>query len=158
MGGGSVAALSAALAAALLEKLTAAPHARGRLQAIRWACLALIERDAEAFARVVQASRTNDRAAFRRYLRRATEAPCRVAEHAETIRAACRASRRSVKALLQSDLRCAEALAGAAAASARALVQANLAWLDDAAYSKRTRDRLRAVVRLADGVPRGEPR
>ncbi|MBI4003615.1 MAG: cyclodeaminase/cyclohydrolase family protein, partial [Candidatus Omnitrophica bacterium] len=72
MGGGSVAALCAALSAALLEKLVVQPAAAQRLRRIRRACLALIPRDARAFSHVIQATRHSDRRGFARALKRAT--------------------------------------------------------------------------------------
>ena len=53
VGGGSVAALSAALAAAVLEKLVVQPSAGRRLKTIRRQCLALVSQDAERFAKAI---------------------------------------------------------------------------------------------------------
>ena len=142
VGGGSVAALCAALAAALLEKLVIQPPAVRRLRVIRRQCLALVPQDAERFAKAIQATRRKDRGAFARALKRATDVPCRVFRHAQTIEAACRAAQRSVKPQFQSDLRCAMAVAMAAGESARALIRTNLAWLNDPAYAKRIQQQL----------------
>ena len=147
MGGGSVAALSAALAAALLQKLTTHSQTAARLRRIRRECLGLIQRDAAAFSRVISATRHEDRRAFRRTLRAAIEIPCRVYEHAQTVNAACRSERRFVKPRFQSDLKCAQALAEAAAQSARALIATNLAWLGDRTYTKQVHRRVRRVAR-----------
>ena len=163
-GGGSVAALSAALAAALLEKLLgsastplgirperAAGESRGsaaparRLARIRRECFALVSRDAEAFARVIAASRSGNRRAFTRTLKSATEIPCRVFEHAQAIRVASRVAAGSIKPQFQSDLKGARAMAGAAAEGARALIETNLMWLHDHAYTSTIRSRLRAA-------------
>ena len=145
VGGGSVAALSAALAAALLEKLVHGPRTASRLRRVRRECVALIRRDAELFARVVRATRTKNRRAFERSLKAATDVPCRVFERAQAVQAACRAAQRAVKPQFQSDLRCAMALALAAAESARTLIHTNLAWLDDQAYARATRRRLQTA-------------
>ena len=146
VGGGSVAALAAALAAALLEKLVIRPSAGRRLRAIRRQCLSLISQDAERFAKVIQATRRKDHQSFARALKRATEIPCRVFRHAQAIEAVCRAAQRSVKPQFQSDLRCAMALAMAAGESARALIHTNLAWLNDQAYARRIRHQLQTAI------------
>lgn len=145
VGGGSVAAFSAALAAALLEKLVHDPRAARRLGAVRRDCLRWLAQDATAFARVIQTTRRKDRRAFRTALQAATEVPCRVFEHAQRVQAACRTAQRAVKPRFQSDLRCAMAVAMAAGESARTLVHTNLAWLGDPAYTKRIRRRLQAA-------------
>jgi len=147
VGGGSVAALSVALAAALLEKLMADRRGARRIRRARHSCVRLIERDAAMFARVIEATRTGGAGRFQRALQAATEVPCRVFEHAQAIQAACRRAQRAVKPRFQSDLRCAMALALAGAESARTLILTNLAWLNSGAYSKRIRTRLRAAAR-----------
>ena len=146
MGGGSVAALSAALSAALLEKLVVDPRTVRRLRRMWRECLALIDRDATTFARVIQATRTKNQAAFRRSLKRAIDVPRRVFEHAWAVQATCRTTERAVKPQLHSDLRCARALAHAAAESARALIETNLRWLGDPAYATRIRRQLTAAM------------
>lgn len=127
-GGGSAAALSCALAAALVEKLagrtTAAPTAR-RLRA---RCTRLIDADAEAFARVIRASAREDQAAVRRALKTATDIPCQVGECAQQVLAVARRIKARVSLRYRVDLRCADALARAAKQSACALVDANRAW------------------------------
>jgi len=146
-GGGSVAALSAALAAALLEKLVIDSSRSRRLRAIRRECVELIERDARLFARVIQATRAQDRQAFRRALRAATDVPRRVYRHAVHVQEQCRRARRVVKPRFQSDLRCAAAVAAAAAVSAHALIATNLAWLNDTPDSSRAQHRTKKPVR-----------
>ncbi len=153
-GGGSVAALSAALAAALLEKLIHDAGTARRLRRVRQECLTLIHRDADAFARVIQTTRRDERVAFRRSLKAATEIPCRVFEHAEGLQAVCRAAQRAVKPQFQSDLRCAMAVAMAAAESARALVLTNLTWLNDRVYAQKVERRLQAAQRYTRATPR----
>ena len=147
VGGGSVAALRPALAAALLEKLIVRPQVARRLRRTRRECLRLVQRDAGAFTRVVRAVRRSDQSAFRGALRRATEVPWQVFEHAQAIQSTCRAARRSVKPRFQSDLRCAMALALASAESARTLIETNLAWLNDPRYSTQMRRRLQSASR-----------
>ena len=147
VGGGSVAALSAALSAALLEKLVYRPQVARRLRRMRRACVVLMERDAEMFAHVIQATRAHQRQAFTRALKTATEVPCRVFEHAQAIQSTCRAAQRSVNPRLQSDLRCAMALAMAASESARTLIQTNLTWLNDRAYTRTIQRRLQSATR-----------
>ena len=151
MGGGSAAALCGAVAAALLEKLVHSPGAARRLARVRRDCLRLIQRDADAFARVIRTTRGRGRTAFARALKAATDIPCAVFEHAQAIQAACRSAQRSVKPRFQSDLRCAMAIALAAGESARTLVQTNLAWLDDQAYTRRIRRRLQSAQQHATG-------
>ena len=146
VGGGSVAALSAALAAALLEKLVADPRAARQLARRRRACLILIEQDAKRFARVIEATRTKRHGVFARALKDATEVPCQVYEHAGAVLVACRRARRGIKPKFQSDLKCAMAVASSAQASARALIQTNLTWLNDGSYTKRLQQRLRAAA------------
>jgi formiminotetrahydrofolate cyclodeaminase len=147
IGGGSVAALCAALAAALLEKLVIQPQQMTRLRRIRRECLALIQRDAETFARVIQATRRRNRQAFRRSLKAATDVPCQVFANAQMIQAICRAAQRSVKPQFQSDLRCAMAVALAAAESARTLIHTNVDWLGEPAYSRSIDRRLQRLAR-----------
>ena len=144
VGGGSVAALSAALSAALLEKLVHRPEQTRHLRRLRRECVGLIQRDAETFARVIQATRSRDRHAFSESLKTATEVPCQVFEHAQTIQSACRRAQRSIKPRFQSDLRCAMALALAASESARTLIQTNLSWLHDRSYARTIGRRLQS--------------
>ncbi len=144
IGGGSVAALTVALAAALLEKLIMRAATGRRLRVVRSECLHLIERDADVFAGVIQATRSSNPPAFRRALKAATEIPCRVYAHAEAIAATARAEQRSIKPRFRSDLRCVVALARAASQSAHALIETNLQWLDDPVYRRRIRSRLRS--------------
>ena len=148
VGGGSVAALSAALAAALLEKLVVHAAARRPLKRIRTDCARLIHQDAERFARVIQALQARKHALFARSLKSATEVPCRVFAHAQAVQSACRRAQRSIKPRLQSDLRCAMALALAASESARTLIETNLAWLDDPAYTKTVHRWLQSAIRV----------
>ncbi len=148
LGGGSVAALSAALSAALLEKLTASPQQARRIKRIRQQCVQLIEHDASTFASVIHAMRARNRRVFVRCLKAATEAQYRVFAQAQTIRLACRRARQAISPRLQSDVRCAQALAEAAGEAAQTLIRTNVAWLNDRAYTNTIQRRLRAAQRL----------
>lgn len=128
-GGGSAAALTAAVAAALLEKLVVAPKTAQALRRSRRACLKLIRQDAEAFANVIGATRSQNRRRFVQALSAATAVQQEVLRHSRGIQQACRVARRSINRKFQSDLHCAMALASASGASARVLIRTNLAWL-----------------------------
>ena len=143
VGGGSVAAFSAALSAALLEKLIRTPATARRLHRIRRECLQLVQQDADSFARVIRATRTTNRQAFARSLKAAIDIPRRVHAYAKTLDTASRRARRWINPRFHSDLRCAEALASAAAQAAVAFIDTNLAWLGDPAYSRSVRRQLR---------------
>ena len=142
VGGGSVAAVGAALSAALLEKLVPQPAAVRRFRRVRRDCLKLVARDAQAFAAVIRAMRQQDQPAVQRALKQATEIPWQVFQHAQTVQAACRSASRLVKPRFQADLRCAMALAKASAESAKILIKTNLDWLRDPAYTLQMRQRL----------------
>lgn len=145
MGGGSVVALGAALAAALLEKLLVQRSKADVIRRIRASCMALAERDAVVFSRVIQATRQQDRRRFAAALKAATDVPFTVFRHTRALRAAGHAARKSINPKFQSDLRCALALADAAGEGARILVQTNLAWLRDARYTRQMRRQLAAA-------------
>jgi formiminotetrahydrofolate cyclodeaminase len=117
-------------------------RARGRLRAIRRACTGFIDKDARQFARVVAAMRAGSRLRVVRELRGAIEIPCRVCEEAQGLEAASVEVERQVSPRWRADVKCAGALARAAAEATRALVEANLAWLNDPAYSRRIMGRL----------------
>jgi len=131
VGGGSVAALTAALAAALLEKLLVRPQTVRTLRRTRGHCLRLVHEDAETFARVIQATRTRHQGTFRAALKASTNVQEHVFAHARTIQRLCRLAKRSVKPRLQSDLHCAMVLAKASEEASRTLIQTNRAWLND---------------------------
>lgn len=153
-GGGSAAALTAALAAALLEKVAGSGRERRKLRAIRRRCAGFVDADAKQFARVVAVLRAGSRLRAARALRGAIEIPCRVCEAARDLQAAAAHLERQVPPRWRSDVRCAGALARAAAESARALGKANLAWVNDPAYSRGVMRRLRVsstVLRRRSG-------
>ena len=141
-GGGSVCALSAAAGAALLEKLLGPIGPVKRLTRIRRECARFAQQDAEVFARVIAASRSGNRRAFGNALKAATEIPCRVFEHARTIRAMARTAEDVIQPQFRSDLISARAMAAAAAEGAQALIQTNLGWLKDRAYARAMHRRL----------------
>lgn len=146
-GGGSAAAMTAALSAALLEKLVTESRVSLRLRRIRRECLALAQRDAQVFGRVIAASRRSDRAVFARALKQAIDVPWQVLQRSRAVQSACAALRRRIHPRFQSDLRCASAMARAAQDSARVLILTNVSWLNDPAYSRAMRRRLAAASR-----------
>lgn len=141
-GGGSAAALCVALAAALLEKLAQQPRLIAELGAIRRRGAALVDRDAETFARIIYALHRRNRRASRRALTTATEIPRQVFRDARRLLVLSRAVRRTISPRYRVDLNCAVAIAKAAGTSARGLIMTNLAWLADPAYSRRLRREL----------------
>ena len=148
-GGGSAAALACALSAALLEKLaTHAPTARAS-RTIRRQCTQLIEEDARTFANVIHVMVRGDRAGTKRALKAATQVPWRVWAASQRLQPLARRIRRDIRPRFRVDLNCALALARASAASSSALVETNLAWLNDRAYTRQLR---RRMARLAQEV------
>ncbi len=137
-GGGTAAALGGALAAALVRKVAALAHKRGRLgqEAVERAdaflqkFLELGQADAEAYATVVAAQKTGGEA-LTKALTRAAGVPLEVAQKslalmdlAERLLAVCPKSARS-------DLACAARLAWAACLSALYTVDANAQGIQD---------------------------
>jgi len=134
--------LGAALSAALLEKLLCDARLARRFRRIRQDCLRLSRADAEAFARVIRATRTGNRRAFARSLKAAIEIPCTVFTHARVLEAASRTARRTVSPRCRSDVSCAQAFAQASGEAARGFIETNLAWLHDPSYTRRLRRKL----------------
>ena len=130
MGGGSAAALSAALAAALLEKLTFQSREARALREVRRACLRLIDQDAKTFARAIEALQFRRVGTFRRWLKVATSVQEDVHQHAKMIQRVSRQAMGRVKPQFRSDLQCAIALAVAAQRSSQVLIRTNRAWLN----------------------------
>ena len=135
-GGGSAAALSCALAAALVEKLAGRTGSAMTARRLRACCTRLIEADAKAFAAVVRASARQDRSAIRRALTVATDIPSQVGECAQQVLSIARRIRARVSPRYRVDLDCAQALARAAKQSAQALVAANRAWAKQVAAQR----------------------
>ena len=127
-GGGSAAALSCALAAALVEKLSGRKPAAGIARRLRVCCTKLIDADAKAFAKVVRATAKGDKMALRRALKTATDIPCQIEECSKQVLEVAQRIKLYVSPRYRVDLRCAETLARAAQQSSRALVAANRAW------------------------------
>ena len=141
-GGGSAAALACAMSAALLEKLLSSSRDVRRFRALRHRCAVLIETDARTFSKVIEAYyRRNPRAAKAR-LKAAILIPAEVCEASRELLGQARASAHLIKPRYRVDLRCAIELAKAAHASALALVETNLVWLDEPAFSTRIRAQL----------------
>jgi formiminotetrahydrofolate cyclodeaminase len=129
------------LSAALLEKLATRAASIRSARRIRTRCTRLIDTDAVTFARVIRASRQS-RQAWARALKAAIEVPAGVARHAAALLGVARALRRDISPRYRVDLDCAVLLAKASGQAARALVETNLAWLNDPAYARRVRRRL----------------
>lgn len=129
-GGGSAAALSCALAAALMEKLASQPEAARLARAIRQRCTRLVHEDARVFAKAVQAMSSHDPRRVRRAMNAAIAVPQEVCASAQRLRRVSRQIGKTLRPNFRVDLRCADALARAAETSARALVLTNQAWLN----------------------------
>lgn len=142
-GGGTTAALSGALAAALVRKVAALAQKRGRLgqETVERAdsfvrkFLELGRADAEAYAAVVEAQRSGGEA-LSRALTRAAEVPLEIAQKslalmdlAERLLTVCPRSARS-------DLACAARLAWAACLAALYTVDANAQSVRDEKFRK----------------------
>lgn len=140
-GGGTAAALSGALAAALVQKVAALAQRRGRAggeaveraQAFVRKFLELGQADAEAYAAVVEAQKTGG-TALSKALAKAAGVPLEVAQKslalmdlAERLLTVCPKSARS-------DLACAARLAWAACLSALYTVDANAGGIGDAKF------------------------
>ena len=144
-GGGSAAAMTCALAAALLEKLLSRASTARRVHVIRRQAVSLIDADAKAFSSVIRAYYREDKRAVRETLKRAIAIPVSLYRSANRLLAIEAKVRPSVPAKYRSDLDCVVALAAAAKTSSRSFVDANLAWLGDPAYSRRVRRQLQAA-------------
>jgi formiminotetrahydrofolate cyclodeaminase len=129
-GGGSVAALVGAMAAALCAKVARFSDAGGALaqaEALRRRLAALAPEDAEAFvAALDQLRERRDDFDLGRALAEAAAVPLRIAEACADVAELAAALAETGKADLQPDARAASVLAAAAARSAALLVEANL--------------------------------
>ena len=141
-GGGSAAALTCAVSAALLEKLLRASSDVRPLRALRMRAMALIEQDAKAFSQVIHAYYRGSRSSAQRKLKVAIEIPLTVYRDSVHLLAVAARSRRLIKPRYRVDLDCAVALANATALASLALVRTNLAWLDEPAFTRRVRAEL----------------
>ena len=124
-----------------MEKLARQPRVIAAARLIRRRQTRLIDEDARAFARVIQAMSTRP-GLFRRRLKGAVDIPAQVHDDARRLGRLARGVKRTIPPRYHVDLLCAEALAEAAAQSAKALIMTNLAWLNEPAYAQRIRRRL----------------
>ena len=141
-GGGTVAALSFSLSAALLEKLTHQPESHRRLHRLWHLGLTLAEEDARVFASVIATSRPGYRKAQQKRLKQAIDIPCQVYEGAGEVLKLAQRLRRTIKPRFQSDVRCALSLARASQQASLGFINANLAWLGNRAYARTIHQRL----------------
>ena len=142
-GGGSAAAMTCALAAALLEKLVNERGVAASVRRLRREATVLIERDATAFARVIQAYYQHDQPAIQRALKAAIDVPLSVHAASDRLLQLAAKARTGIRPRYRVDLTCAVALARASRQTAGALVRTNLTWLADRAYSRRILAQLR---------------
>lgn len=163
-GGGAAAALTAAAAAALVAMVggVAARHDPADVmlgeivaeaEGLRRRLTALIERDVEAFRRVVEAARRKDEtraAALRDALVGATEVPLELAAGSARILEHCVALLTAARPSTRADLGVAAALAAAALEGAALTARANLRGLDAPDFVADTRRRLETL--LQDGI------
>lgn len=124
-----------------MEKLARRPQAVAAARAVRARATQLIDEDARAFSRVIRAMSQQPRL-VRPRLKAAIDVPRRVHDDAQRLLALTRGLKRSIPPKYRVDLDCAEAIARAAATSARALILTNLAWLNEPAYARRLRRQL----------------
>ena len=141
-GGGSAAALTCALSAALLEKLLSPARDIRRFRVLRQRCATLVDEDARTLSHVIRAYYHGDARAAKRRLKAAIRIPADICLASQELLAQARASAHLIKPRYRVDLRCAMELAKAAGTSARALVETNLSWLDEPAFTRRVRAEL----------------
>jgi formiminotetrahydrofolate cyclodeaminase len=158
-GGGAAAALAGAAAAALVAMVAgvAARHAPAdarlagvadEARGLSRQLAALIGRDEEAYAQVLEARRRTDETragAVGRALRRAVAAPLEVASASATILARAAALVDAARPSTLADLGAAVALAGAALDAAALTARVNLAGFEDEAF---VHDTTQALERL----------
>ena len=138
-GAGSVAALTAALAAGLNEKV--ARHAKEAplrrlamtMGRTRQRLLKLVDEDAHSYQAVV-AARKAVPAVRRRAFIAATKIPLTICADSAMIGDVANRLALHVKGSIKADAVAAEALAGAALEAARLMVEANLPFVDDAEF------------------------
>lgn len=178
-GGGSVAALSGAMAAGLVSMVCALSVGKrqfaeiedelraihDRAEALRGELQGLAEADVEVFGRLSAAyklPRTTDAdaasrlAAIQQVTRQAAEVPMRAAATAAAVLPLCAALAPRAGRLIVSDVGAAAALARAAAHSSALSVEINLAGLEDQRYVREARAELEAILggldATADGI------
>lgn len=160
-GGGSAAALAAALGAALVAmtcrvtaaREAAAAEALGALaeeaDALRRRLGALADDDARAYAGVIAARRSpasSRAAAVEDALKRATDVPARLAAESRNVLALCERIAPCARASALSDLGVAALLTHGALRAATLTARTNLASIADAAFTGAAADRLDALL------------
>lgn len=146
-GAGSVAALVAALAAGLNEKVARKakdPSARRlavTMAKARERLLKLVDEDARSFA-AVMAVWKGQPAARQRALKAATRIPLSVCEDSAMIGDVSARLTQVVRGAIRSDAAAAQRLASASLAAARLMAEANLTLIDDAAFTRASREAL----------------
>ena len=147
-GAGSVAALVAALAAGLNEKVArkakdpAARRLATTMAKARERLLKLVDEDARSFT-AVMAVWKRDPAARQRALKTATRIPLTVCEDGAMIGDVAARLMQLARGAIRADAAAARRLAHAALAAARLMVEANLALIDDAAFVRASREALK---------------
>ncbi len=141
-GGGSMTAASLAMACALIEKVTPNPQVQQETARFRALALQSTTQDATVFKRVLLAMRKGKRAEFKKNLRAATDLQLEIYQLAHLLLAGTKQAHREVKSDYLCDLKCARALLKASKEGAKALILANIDWLDDAAYTKKIQKEL----------------
>ncbi|GAB4442214.1 MAG: cyclodeaminase/cyclohydrolase family protein [Chloroflexi bacterium OHK40] len=168
-GGGSVAALSGAMAAGLVSMVCALTVGKkqfaeieeevraihDRAETLRRELQALAEQDIEVFARLAaayklprttQADAASRQAAIQQVTRLAAEVPLRTAQAAAALLPLCTALAPRVGRLIVSDIGVAALLARATVQSAILNVEINLAGLEDQIYVRQTRARIEDLM------------
>lgn len=146
-GAGSVAALVAALAAGLNEKVARKakdPSARRlavTMAKARERLLKLVDEDARSFA-AVMAVWKGQPVARQRALKAATRIPLTVCEDSAMIGDVSARLMQVVRGAIRSDAAAAQRLAYAALEAARLMAEANLTLIDDAAFTRASREAL----------------
>ena len=136
-GGGSCAAIAAALSAALIEKVACKAQKRHhraaslvtQARAVRLRVTRAVHADAQAYLRVVMTSRRKDRRAMRRALEAAMAVPQGVAHDARMLGRLSQRLLALSSPVWRSDVECAHDLALASERSARGFVRANQEYL-----------------------------
>lgn len=168
-GGGSVAALSGAMAAGLVSMVCALSIGKkqfveiegelraihGRAEALRGELQRLAEADVEVFGRLsaayklprtTEADAASRQAAIQQVTRQAAEVPLRTAHAAAAVLPLCTSLAPRVGRLIVSDIGVAALLARTTIQSAILNVEINLAGLDDQRYVRETRAQLEDLV------------
>jgi formiminotetrahydrofolate cyclodeaminase len=171
-GGGAAAALTGATAAALVAMVAGVAARRStedpwlgeiveEMQALRTRMLALIDRDVEAFGRVVEARRRTDDAratALSDALIGATEVPLELAAASTRVLEQCAAVLPRARPSTLADIGVAATLAAAALEGAALTARANLEVLPASAFVAESRRRLDGWLRQGTALHARLPR